>query len=134
MARPTKDWPYWKALVLRDWPSRLILTALVGFCGFVWAHGKDAITGEGQKLVLETVRPSMDSMRTQIDTLKTQVKDLQAEQDKSARVQQEFFGAMMEAIPGLKKAVQDRGKQNAEVVTKKAETETLLNNLTEIKP
>jgi hypothetical protein len=82
---------------------------------------------------METVKPSMDSVRTQIDTLKSQVMDLQAEQDKAARVQQEFFGAMMEVIPGLKKAVQDRGKQNAEVVTKKAETETLLNNLTEIK-
>jgi hypothetical protein len=133
VTRPPKDFAYWKTTILRDWPSRLLLTVLTVSSAYVWTHGKDTVKAEGQRLVMETVKPSMDSVRTQIDTLKSQVMDLQAEQDKAARVQQEFFGAMMEVIPGLKKAVQDRGKQNAEVVTKKAETETLLNNLTEIK-
>lgn len=129
-----KDAAYWKSMVLRDWPSRAILTILTVFCGYVWTHGKDTIKVEGQKLVLETVKPGMDSLKTQVETLKIQLGDVKAEQEKQGRVQQEFFGAMMDVVPGLKKSVQDRGKQNAEVVTKKAETETLLNNLTEIKP
>jgi cell division protein FtsB len=134
MTRAPKDIAYWKSMVLRDWPSRAVLALLTVFCGYVWTHGRDTIKVEGQKLVLETVKPGMDSLKAQVDTLKAQVSDLKAEQEKQGRVQQEFFGAMMEVIPGLKKSVQDLGKQNASVATKKAENQTLLDNLTEIKP
>jgi hypothetical protein len=120
-----------RSFFLKDWPSRLILAILTAFSAFVYAHGKDAIKAEGQKIVIETVKPGMDSLKAQVDTLKEKVADLKAEQEKQGRVQQEFFGAMMDVIPGLKKSVKDLGKQNSEVSIKKAETEKLLGNLTE---
>lgn len=141
MTRPPKDFGYWKTTLLRDWPSRLVLTVLIGFAGLVWAQGKTVVKAEGGKIAIEAVKPTLDSFKVQVDTLKGQVKqlqgqvqDLQEGQEKQGRIQQEFFGAMMDAIPGLKKSVQDRGKQNADVVNKKAETEKLLDNLTEKKP
>jgi hypothetical protein len=124
----------WKTVILKDWPSRMMITVLTAFAAYAWTQGKAIISSEGQKMVLETVRPAMDSLRGQVDTLKEKVESLQDEQEKSGRVQQEFFGAMMEAIPALKKAVEDRGKQNNEVAIKKKETEKLLTNLTEMKP
>lgn len=133
MNRPPKDLAYWKTTLLRDWPSRAVLTILTAAVAFIYAHGKDTLKAEGKKMVIETVRPGMDSLKAQVDTLKEQVVDLKAEQEKQGRVQQEFFGAMMDVIPGLKKSVEDRGKQNTEVIIKKAETEKLLNNLTETK-
>ncbi len=131
--RQPKDAAYWKRLVTKDWPSRGVLTLLTLSMTWILAHGRDTVKAEAKVMVLEFVKPSVDSLKDQVDTLKAQVSELKDEQEKQGRVQQEFFGAMMDVIPGLKKSVQDRGKQNAEVVNKKAETETLLNNLTEIK-
>lgn len=124
----------WASILLKDWPQKMMITILTAFAAYAWTQGKAIISSEGQKLVLETVRPAMDSLKTQVDTLKKTVERLQNEQEKAGRVQQEFFGAMMEVNPALKKAVEYRGKQNTEVVKKKKETEELLTNLTEIKP
>lgn len=125
---------FWKQKILHDWPSRLVLTVLTGAMAFAYTYGADTVKQSGKAMVIETVKPGMDSLKVQVDTLKAQVSSLKAEQEKQGRVQQEFFGAMMDAIPGLKKSVEDRGKQNIEVIIKKAETEKLLNNLTEVQP
>lgn len=125
---------YWREKFLRDWPSRLLMTALTAAVIFLWTHGVEAVKAEGKTMVISTVKPSIDSMKNRVDTLSLKVAELQAQQEKMLRVQQEFFGAMMEVIPGLKKSVQARGEQNSEVILKKAETERLLDKLTEANP
>ncbi len=136
---------YGKRVMLKDWPTKMVLTILTGAVTLLWAKGTDTLKTmaktEGGKIAIEAVKPTLDSFKVVVDTLKSQVVQLkgqvdtlQAAQDKQGRIQQEFFGAMMDVIPGLKKSVQDRGKQNSAVVIKKAETNQLLENLTEIKP
>lgn len=73
----------------------------------------------------DTVRAIADSTtKAQLAPLTQQIQDIQQE-NRAA------FGALMDALPAFKKAVEDRGQANAEAVRKKAETDTLMTNLTE---
>lgn len=145
MNRLPRDTAYWKRVLTKDWPTRMVLTILTGAVALLWAKGTDTLKAmaktEGGEIAIEAVKPSLDSLKGVVDTLKGQVVQLkglvdtlQATQDKQGRTQQEFFGAMMNVIPGLKREVQNLGEQNLSVERKKAENETLLKNLTEIKP
>jgi len=116
----------WKSAILHQLWVKVSVAVLMTCCGYILAQGKSVIRHDAQAMIMDTVRPSLDSLRAKVDTLAKQEAQSQA-------IQREFFGAMMEVVPGLKKAVQDRGKQNDAVEVKKAETETLLRNLTKPK-
>lgn len=130
MPKTTEEW---MTALKKDWPSRMVLTCLTAFAAFAWTHGKETFTSEAQRMVIDTMKPTIDSMTASRNALGIRVDTLQATVDKQGRIQQEFFGAMMDAIPGLKQAVEARGQTNRRVVEKKAETDTLLTNLTKQK-
>ncbi len=125
---------YWREKFLKDWPSRVLLTALTAAMIFFWTNGVKVVKAESGSFVIQVVKPSIDSLKNQVDTLGAQMEELKAQQDKTANIQREFFGAMMEVFPALKKSVQERGKQNSDVILKKAESERLLEKLTEANP
>ncbi len=107
-ARPTKDFAHWKGVILRDWPSRTVLTILVAFSGFVWAQGKTIV----QNKILETVKPSLDTMATKQEKTDRKV---EAVDDKVEKVDQKvdaLISILVEAFPQVKKAAQERTQKN----------------------
>lgn len=128
MPRTKEDW--WNAVLHQLW-MKVALAILSGGLVYVLAQGKTTLKREAQIVIMDTVKPSLDSMKMKIDTLSTRCAALARNVQETQDVQREFFGAMMEVVPGLKKAVQDRGKQNETVEIKKAETDKLLHKLTE---
>lgn len=108
MTRPPKDFGYWKATVLRDWPSRLVLTILVGFAGLVWSQGKEAVTSK----VMEIVKPSLDTITRKQESTDVKVDSVDAKVEKVDAKVDALISILVEAFPQVKKAAQERTQKN----------------------
>ena len=106
--RPPKDFGYWKATLLRDWPSRAVLTILVAFAGFVWAQGKTVVRDK----ILETVKPSLDSLAVKQASTDVKVDSVDAKVEKVDAKVDALISILVEAFPQVKRAAQDRTQKN----------------------
>jgi hypothetical protein len=83
----------WRALFLKDWPSRLVLTAVTAFCGYAWAQGEDVV----KRKIMETVKPSIDS--------------LAKKQENTDEKLDALIDVMGRAFPEFKKAAKERAEE-----------------------
>lgn len=127
----------WKDALLHQLWVKAYIVILTGMIGFAISQGRLVIKTETKMFVMDTVRPALDSLRQQIDTLKINqerfqksIDEAKAEQAQTKAVQEQFFGALMDALPAVKKSVQDCGKQTEAADAKKAESKRLLQKLT----
>jgi hypothetical protein len=98
--KPAKSAAEWRALLLKDWPSRLILTCVTAFCGYAWSEGKDVV----ERKILSTVAPALDTLKDKIETTDQKVEKVDAKLDAMIQV-------MIEAFPQFKKAAQERAEE-----------------------
>jgi len=105
--------------VLLD-PKILIPLLAALFGGGGWAI---ADAGGTRTVTTDTVRAIADS------AAEAKVAPVKEELGKMRDENRAAFGALMQAIPAFKRAVEERGQANAETARKKAETEQLLNDL-----
>lgn len=101
MAQIPKTPDEWRAVLFKDWPSRLILTVLLALSGFLWAQGKEVI----QTKVLEIVKPGMDSLVKKQESTDQKVEKVDAKVDA-------LISILVESFPQVKKAAQDRVQKN----------------------
>ena len=97
-----------KKAFLKDWPSRLVLTILVGFAGLVWSQGKTAVTAK----VMEIVRPSLDTITKKQETTDQKVDSVDAKVEKVDAKVDALISILGEAFPQVKKAAQERTQKN----------------------
>lgn len=98
----------WKTALLRDWPSRAILTALVAFSGFAWAQGKTII----QAKILETVKPSLDTLAKKQESTDQKVEAVDSKVERVDQKVDALISILVEAFPEVKKAAQQRTQKN----------------------
>lgn len=91
----------WRAVLLKDWPSRLILTCLTAFAGYAWAQGKEVM----EKKIMETVRPAMDSLAAKQEATDGKVEKVDGKVDA-------LIDVMGRAFPEFKKAAKERADEN----------------------
>jgi hypothetical protein len=91
----------WRSVLLKDWPSRLVLTCLTGFAAFAWAEGKDVV----ERKIMTTVKPALDTLKEKIETTDEKVEKVDAKLDAMIQV-------MIQAFPEFKKAAQERAQEN----------------------
>jgi len=96
-----KDSDYWRQTLLRDWPSRAILTVLTIFCGYVWSQGDSLV----KKKILDTVKPYLDTLAEKLETTDEKVERVDKKVDALIQV-------MIVAFPEFKKAAMERAKDN----------------------
>ncbi len=127
----------WKDAVLHQLWVKVSIVVLTAIIGFAVAQSRSVIKAETKAFVMDTVRPALDSIRQQMDTLKVNqdrlqksINEAKAQQAQTKIVQEQFFGALMDAVPAIKKSVQERGKQTEAAEAKKAESKKLLQKLT----
>lgn len=109
MTKPPKDFSYWKTTVLRDWPSRLVLTVLVGFAGFVWAQGKEVVRDK----IMETVKPSLDTLAKKQEGTDQKVDSVNRKVDKVDAKVDALIALMVDAFPQVKKAAADQALRDS---------------------
>lgn len=91
----------WKAILLKDWPSRLILTMLTASMGYAWAQGNTII----EKKILDTVKPAMDTLANKVESTDEKVDKVDAKLDA-------LIDVMGNAFPEFKKAAKARAQEN----------------------
>lgn len=99
MTKP-KTGAEWRALLLKDWPSRLILTVLTAFAGYAWAQGNAIV----ERKILETVKPGMDSLNAKQEATDEKVERVDAKVDA-------LIDVMRRAFPEFKKAAQEKAAE-----------------------
>ncbi len=141
LPKAVRDALKWAFGIIQKYFMKSVVLGLVACMGWVFAQGKAAVKAAGSDIAVEAVKPVLDSFKVEVDTLKhavkaleAQVGDLRVQQEKDRLIQNNFFGAMMQVIPGLKSEVRKLGDQNINASLKKVENDTLLENLSEIKP
>ena len=90
----------WRSVLLKDWPSRLVLTCLTAFAGYAWAQGKDVV----ERKILTTVQPALDTLKEKIETTDEKV-------DKVDEKVNALIDVMGRAFPEFKKAAQERAEE-----------------------
>jgi predicted ATP-dependent endonuclease of OLD family len=98
--KPAKTASEWRSILLKDWPSRLVLTCLTAAMGYAWAEGKDVV----ERKILSTVQPALDTLKDKIETTDEKVEKVDAKLDAMIQV-------MIEAFPQFKKAAQERAEE-----------------------
>lgn len=93
----------WKAILLKDWPSRVILTAVVAFCGFAAAQSNAIV----EKKILDTVKAPLDSLAKKVETTDQKVDKVDAKLDAMIEV-------MGRAFPEFKKEAKEWAQENQE--------------------
>jgi hypothetical protein len=101
MIDKSKDLAYWRTVILRDWPSRMILTLLTLFCGYVWSQGDGMV----KKKILDTVKPALDTLAKKVETTDQKVEKLDDKMNA-------LIDVMSKAFPEFKKAAKERADQN----------------------
>lgn len=91
----------WKAMLLKDWPSRLILTILTA--GMAFGYGQ--VDSTIKRKILDTVKPALDTLSKKVETTDEKVEKVDAKLDAMIQV-------MIEAFPEFKKAAQERAQEN----------------------
>jgi len=89
-----------KTVVFKDWPSRLVLTLLTLFCGYVIAQGNQFV----ERKILDTVKPVMDSISLKVDTTDKKVERVD---DKVNAL----IDILVAAFPQVRKAAEARIKE-----------------------
>jgi hypothetical protein len=97
-----------KTVFLKDWPTRLVLTVLTAFAGFVWAQGKEIV----RHRVVEAVQPSLDTIAKRQDTTDQRVAAVQGEAAKLNDKLDALISILVDSSPQVKKAAQDRIQKN----------------------
>lgn len=115
-----------------EWVSRLIAAffdpkVVVTFLAALGLGGGGGFVMADSGVTPDTVRQIADS------TTKAQLAPIVRQIEAASQENRAAFGALMEALPAFKKAVQELGQANADASRRKAETDTLLTNLTEAK-
>ena len=101
MSEQSKDLAYWRALLLRDWPSRAVLTGLTLFCGYVWSQGDSLV----KKKIIDTVKPYLDTLAEKQETTDQKVEKVDEKLDA-------LISVMTKAFPEFKKAAKERVQEN----------------------
>lgn len=91
----------WKAVLLKDWPSRAILTVLTLFCGYVWSQGDSLV----KKKIIDTVKPYLDTLAKKQESTDQKVEKLDDKMNA-------LIDVMSKAFPEFKKAAKDRAAEN----------------------
>ena len=97
-----------KTVFLKDWPSRLILTALTAFAGFAWSQSKTVIHDK----VIEIVQPSLDSITKNQGLADQRVEAVQQNVEKLNDKLDALISILVESNPQIKRAAQSRIKKN----------------------
>lgn len=92
-----------KAVLLKDWPSRAILTVLTLFCGYVWSQGDSLVKNK----IIDTVKPYLDSLAKKQETTDQKVEKV--DEKLNALIQ-----VMSQAFPEFKKAALERARENTD--------------------
>ena len=103
MPQHTKDSAYWKSVILRDWPSRAVLTLLTLFCGYVWSQGDSLV----KKKIIDTVKPYLDTLARKQETTDQKVEKVDEKLDALIQV-------MGKAFPEFKKAAKERAQEQTD--------------------
>jgi hypothetical protein len=90
----------WRAALLKDWPSRLVLTILTAFCGFAAAQGKQIV----EKKILEVVKPALDTLNEKVETTDEKVEKVDEKVDA-------LIDVMGRAFPEFRKAAKERADE-----------------------
>jgi predicted ATP-dependent endonuclease of OLD family len=93
----------WKAMLLKDWPSRLILTVLTA--GMAYGYGQ--VDSTIKRKILDTVKPALDTLARKQETTDEKVEKVDAKLDAMIQV-------MIEAFPEFKKAAKERAQKNTD--------------------
>lgn len=91
----------WRVILLKDWPSRLVLTMLTAFAGYAWAQGNTII----EKKILDTVKPALDTLKGKVETTDEKVEKVDAKMNA-------LIDVMGEAFPEFKEAAKKRAQEN----------------------
>lgn len=93
---PAKTAQEWKALLLKDWPSRLLLTVLTA--GMAFGYGQvDSVV---KRKILDTVKPALDTLAKKVETTDQKVEKVDAKLDAMIEV-------MRRAFPEFKKSAKE---------------------------
>lgn len=91
----------WRAALLKDWPSRLVLTVLTAFAGYAWAQGNAIV----ERKIVETMKPAMDSLAAKVETTDEKVEGVDAKVNA-------LIDVMGRAFPEFRKAAKERAEEN----------------------
>jgi hypothetical protein len=97
-----------KTIFLKDWPSRLILTALTAFAGFAWSQSKAVVHDK----VIEIVQPSLDSITKNQEMADQRAETIQQNVEKLNGKLDALISILVESSPQIKKAAQKRVQKN----------------------
>jgi TolA-binding protein len=97
-----------KSTILKDWPSRLILTALIAFAGFAWSQSKVIVHDK----VIEIVQPSLDSITRNQEMVDQRVEVVQQQVEKLNGKLDALISILVESSPQIKRAAQNRIQKN----------------------
>lgn len=97
-----------KTIFLKDWPSRLLLTALTAFAGFAWSQSKAVVHDK----VIEIVQPSLDSITKNQELADQRVEAVQQNVEKLNGKLDALISILVESSPQIKKAAQKRVQKN----------------------
>jgi ribosomal protein S13 len=97
-----------RTIFLKDWPSRLILTALTAFAGFAWSQSKAIVHDK----VIEIVQPSLDSITKTQEMTDQKVEAVQQNIEKLNDKLDALISILVESSPQIKKAAQSRVQKN----------------------
>lgn len=90
-----------KTTLLKDWPSRAILTILTLMVGYVFTQADSII----ERKILDTVAPAMDTLTRKVEATDAKVEKVDEKLDA-------LIDVMREAFPEFKKAAQERAREN----------------------
>lgn len=91
----------WRAILLREWPSRLLLTCLTAFAAFAYTHADEVV----KRKILETVQPYLDTLAKKQDSTDQKVEKV----DEKLNA---LIDVMGDAFPEFKKAAKERAQEN----------------------
>jgi hypothetical protein len=91
----------WRAVFLKDWPSRLVLTAVTAFCAYAYTHADEVV----KRKILETVQPYLDTLKGGQEATDEKVEKMDDKLDA-------LINVMGDAFPEFKKAAKERAQEN----------------------
>jgi ribosomal protein S13 len=97
-----------KTMFLKDWPTRLILTALTAFAGFAWSQSKAVVHDK----VIEIVQPSLDSITKNQEMSDKRLEEVKQEVEKLNGKLDALISILVESSPQIKRAAQSRIQKN----------------------
>lgn len=97
-----------KIALLKDWPSRLVLTFLTIFSGIVWSQGKQFM----ETKIIEIVRPSLDTLAKKQEATDQKVEAVQDDVAKLNDKLDALISVLVESSPEIKKSAQSRIQKN----------------------